>query len=101
MTIGGVSRLPGVLAATSVLVASLFGTALPAAAAIDSFGPDLALSMTSSASQVPSGGALSFTLTVSNSTSTVRDCEPSPYPGKPDRCFNETAGGPVSNVVLQ
>jgi uncharacterized repeat protein (TIGR01451 family) len=97
----GVFRLPGALIASGALVLGLFGSALPAAAALDDLGPDLSLAMSSSATQVQSGGAIGFTLTVSNTTATVRDCEPSPYPGKPDRCFTYTAGGPVSGVVVQ
>jgi len=103
MNFARVSRLPSVLAATSLLLAGLLGTAVPTTslAAVYDMGPDLALTMTPASSQVQSGGTAALTLTVSNSTTTIRECEPSPYPGKPDRCFNEIAGGPVSNVVLQ
>jgi hypothetical protein len=84
------------------MAVGVVGTATPAAAYIDDTGPDLSVTVTSSpVSQVQSGGNLSYTLTVRNTTSTYRECIESPYPGKPPKCFTYTAGGPVSNVVVR
>ncbi|GAC1320979.1 MAG: hypothetical protein NVSMB2_17330 [Chloroflexota bacterium] len=86
--------------ALSTLAGSLLASAAPAAAAVNPAGPDLSLTMTQSATQINSGGALTYSLTVRNSAVYQRTCEIGPL-GKP-LCYMEmVAGAPVSGVVVQ
>lgn len=86
-------------ASGALLLAGLASGPLPAAAAIDSSGPDLSLSMTESATQVNSGRPLTYTLTIRNTPILERTCELNAL-GKPF-CYNDVvAGGPVSGVDL-
>jgi CARDB/Domain of unknown function DUF11 len=57
--------------------------------------------VTTPSGSVPSGGQLTYALTITNTTSTWKECVESPIPGKPPRCVTQTAGWPVSNVALQ
>lgn len=83
----------------ALLMAGLASGPLPAAAAIDSSGPDLSLSMTESATQVNSGATVNYTLTIRNTAITQRTCELNAL-NKPF-CYNEiVAGGPVSGVQV-
>jgi hypothetical protein len=75
-------------------------SALPAAAAIDSSGPDLSMALAESSSQVAAGGALTYTLTVRNTPVYERVCDLNQH-GKPLCTNEEVAGGPVGGVVVQ
>src|SRR4051812_17362710 len=81
-------------AARAVLAVAVLGigTAIPAAAAIDSYGADLVLGMTSSTAQVNSGGSITFSLTINNTSFRQQICElDTDARDKPIRiCYYET-----------
>jgi hypothetical protein len=94
------SRLqPRMFLGASLLAGAILASARPAAVTLDPTGPDLSLSLAESASQVASGGPLTYSLTIRNTPVYDVFCDLDQH-GKPLCYKEEVAGCPVGSVVV-